>query len=378
MKTIFWLIIAAGLDSAALAQALPPPPPVLAPHAAPPERAMLAWIPGEVRCDGEVVSAAMMRRPLVTLAWPYQNQPTSVGYRFRIDETGRPLSIKLRDSAHVPQGDDIAPSLAAARFDPGAARADCEITYAQRRTSLETAPLEDLMSYSLNRIAGDLPKAGWDRIKPVGTTCLDAPRPQPLTQVFPDFNKVASTPGVKDWSMVAYNQDADGSPTNVRIDHGTRNAALDAAAIKAMKASRYSGGARTGCRYPYWRAPGRMAAPPTPDPETLRPAGSTCPINGDWATPPALVYPDAYRRRSIEGVAIVAFDVASWGEAGNFRVLASEPSEAFGQQAMTMLRAAKKAPSQMGQVGCIERISFVMAPADTEVPDGPPPAQSVQ
>jgi TonB family protein len=376
MRTIFWLIVAAGTASAALAQN-PPPPPVFAPHAAPSERAMLAWMPGEVRCGGEAISATMMRRPLVTLAWPYQNQPASVGYRFRIDETGRPLSIKRSDSVHIPQTDDIAPSLAAARFDRGAARADCEITYAQRRTSLETAPIEDLISYSLNPIAGDLPKAGWDRIKPVGTTCLDAPRPQPLTQVFPDFNKVASTPGVRDWSMVAYDQDTDGKPTNVRIDHGTRNAALNTASVEAIKDSTYSGGARIGCRYPYWRAPGRMAAPPTPDPETLRPAGSTCPTNGDWATRPALVYPEAYRRRSIEGVAIIAFDVASWGETGNFRVLASEPSEAFGQQAISMIRAAKKAPSQMGQVGCIERLRFVMAQADTEVPNGPPPVLTV-
>lgn len=360
MKVILLLLALASPASAVPAQVPSPPAVVGNPQA---QRPMLAWMPGEARCGGDRISVVMMRRPYTTLGWASNNgPPQSISYRFRIDDMGRPLSIERVGNAPVSQADDIGPALASTRFAAGAAQEDCEVSYTARRTPLDAAPVEDLISYSLNPIAGPLPEAGWNRIRPAGATCGDEPRPQPLTQVFPDFPTLPSTPGIRDWSMVAYDQDASGRPINVRIAYGTRNEALDKAAVTAMKASRYSGGARTGCLYPYWRMPAKMAAPALPDPETLRPAGSNCPADGDWASRPALVYPEPYRRCSIEGAAIVAFDVAPWGETGNLRVVASEPSDDFGRQAMNLIRNAKKAPSASGHVGCIERVRFVMAP----------------
>lgn len=369
MKVILLLFALAGPASAARAQV--PPPPIDVVGNMPAQRPMLAWMPGEARCGGELVSAVMMRRPYTTLGWAYDGPPQAVSYRFRIDDTGRPLSIARDGSSHLPQTDDIGPALASTRFAAGATREDCEIIYTARRTPLEAAPVEDLISYWLNPIAGSVPGKVWNRIRPAGATCGDEPRPQPLTQVFPDFPTLSSTPGIRDWSMVAYDQDASGRPINVRIAYGTRNEALDKAAVTAMTASRYSGGARTGCLYPYRRRAGKMAAPALPDPEPLRPAGSNCPTEENWATRPALIYPEPYRRRSIEGSAIVAFDVAPWGETGNLRVLASEPSDDFGRQAMNLIRNAKKAPSASGYVGCIDRFHFVMGPTGEATVDHP-------
>lgn len=369
MKVILLLLALAGPASAALVQV--PPPPVDVVGDMPAQRPMLAWMPGEVRCGGARVPVAMMRRPYTTLGWASNGPPQSVSYRFRIDDTGRPLSIVRDAGRYLPQIDDIGPALASTRFAAGAAREGCEISYTARRTPLDAAPVEDLISYSLTPIAGALPQEAWNRIRPAGATCGDEPRPQPLTQVFPDFRTLPSTPGIRDWSMVVYDQDASGRPINVRIAYGTRNQALDKAAVTAMKASRYSGGARTGCRYPYWRRAGKMAAPALPDPATLRPADSNCPVEDDWAIRPALVYPEPYRRRSIEGSAIVAFDVAPWGQTGNQRVLASEPSDDFGQQAMTLIRNAKKPPSASGYVGCIERFHFLIAPTGEATVDHP-------
>ncbi len=99
----------------------------------------------------------------------------------------------------------------------------------------------------------------------------------------------------------------------------------------------------------------------------FRPTTSNCDASDDtYATQPRLIYPEAYSKRSIEGWAIVAFDVAPWGELGNLRVLASQPSEDFGQQALQVLRSARKAPSQAGRVGCVDKVVFRMGPTDEE------------
>ena len=335
-------------------------------------------MPGEVRCGGVVVAAMPMRRPWTSLYWssPTADAPKPLAFTFRIAADGRVMSIAREGVVYTPFSEDVAPSLAATRFAPGAERTGCRVSYTASRTPLAAAPVEDLISYSLNPTSGALPKAGWDRIRPQGATCLTEPRPQPLTQVYPDFRSFDGTPGVRDWSMVAYDQDADGKPTHVHVAYGTGNAALDAASVKAIAASRYSGGARTGCRYPYWHAPERLPAPAMPEEATVRPAGATCPEGRKWATRPVLRFPDAWRRRSIEGWAIVTYDVAPWGEIGNAKVVAAEPAEDFGKQAMQVLRSARLAAAPQGATGCVDRVRFVMGPvggADTNETPPPPP-----
>ena len=110
-----------ALLSAALAAVPFPAPAALATAAVvsvqPMERPqlLLAWMPGEVRCDGTAVAAAMMRRPLTTLVWQAPEGMPVVTYRFRIDAAGRPLSITRDADGYVTQPEDIPPSLAASR-----------------------------------------------------------------------------------------------------------------------------------------------------------------------------------------------------------------------------------------------------------------------
>jgi TonB family protein len=72
-----------------------------------------------------------------------------------------------------------------------------------------------------------------------------------------------------------------------------------------------------------------------------------------------LRFPEPYRRRAIEGWAVVTYDVAPWGEINNIQVKASQPSADFGAQAVTVLRSARVKPGP-GAVGCVERVRFVM------------------
>jgi TonB family protein len=307
-----------------------------------------------------------MRRPLSGI-WRGSGHP-SVGamtYRFRIDATGRPLSIRpdpMPGPVPASWAQDIAPSLAASQFAGGAAQPECSITYTLRATSPAETPVGNLISYSLTPLSGKLPADGWARIFSPESTCLKEPRPNPLMAAFPDFNKLPGTPGVRDWTMIAYDQDKRGDPVRVRTAYGTGNAALDRAGVEAFRKSRFTGGARAGCMYPYWRSAATLAAPEAPAEDALRPAGSNCSHSDDWARPPAMRYPQAYQRRSIEGWAVVAFDVAPWGELGNLRVLASEPTSDFGVQATGVLRRARKPASATGLSGCVERVFFRIAP----------------
>ncbi|MFS0773134.1 TonB family protein [Sphingomonas sp. 1P08PE] len=353
-----------------------PPPPVVA------ERPMIAWIADTATCNGTPVAPTAMRRPFVSLGWTDTIRAEPLILRFRIDAEGRPLSIAQAPDTpgtytNRPSPSDVAPSLAASRFAAGTPREGCEISYRLRVTPLAETPVEDLISYTLAPDAGTLPKPGWDRIMPADGTCANEPRPQPLVRVLPDFAKLAGTPGAREWTMIGYDTDAGGRPIAVRIPYGTHNRVLDAAAVKAMKESRFTEGARTGCLYPYYRNPEIMPAPAMADPAAT-PQGQCPGGQAAWATPPRLIYPEPFRRRSIEGWAIVGFDVAPWGEVGNVRVLAAEPAAAFGEQAMQMLRTARKAASQTGSTGCVERIRFAMGrPGDTLPPDAasdaPPP-----
>jgi len=383
-------LLSAALAAAQLPAAAPPAPPPAtrpppAPHAGPtppfapppvigvqPARSpqlLLAWMPGEVRCDGTAVAAAIMRRPLTTLMWQVPEGSRTVTYRFRIDATGRPLSIARDGGGYAAQAEDIAPSLAASRF-PAADRRDCAITYTARTTPLAAAPVADLMSYAVTPLTGPLPRAGWNRIMPAGADCRTIPAPRILLRAYPDFDRLPATPGVRGWSMVGYDLDARGRPVRARTLEGTRNPALDAAAVRAVRASRFTPGARTGCLYPYWQNPATIAPPPLPDRIGTADTANHCPA-GEWVYRPTPVYPRAWHARGVEGWAIVAFDVAPWGEIGNVRAIASEPAAEFGQEALRLLRGARKAISTTGHVGCVERVRFAMPARTAAAPDPP-------
>lgn len=375
-RTLLAAALAASVT--AVGMAVPPPPPIL--HARPGAagRNILAWMPGEVRCGAQVEAPVLLRRPYVSLTWPMQRDAVKpASYRFRIDATGRPLSIVRQGAGPVPFSDDIGPALAISTFKPGAERRDCSISYSARITPVAQTPVEDLISYTLAPLSGPLPPEDWTRIRPENATCLDMPRPMPLTQNFPDPDKVAGTAGVRDWSMLRYDLDPQGRPVDVRVAHSTRNAALDAAAIKALKTSRYTHGPRTGCLHPYQRMPMTMAAPPSPPIDGFVPQDARCEGDAVWARQPVLIYPQPYRRHAVEGWAIVAFDVAPWGQTGNVRTLAAEPSDDFGKQAEMMIRSAKAIEGSTGKTGCVQKVRFVIGgpdrPANEEYPEPPPP-----
>ncbi len=184
-----------------------------------------------------------------------------------------------------------------------------------------------------------------------------------LLRAYPDWRGIDGTPGERGWWLGGFDLDPRGRPVRIETLASSGDPALDAAGRKALAASRHVAGRRTGCIYPYRQKAARLPAPPPPDSASFA-AAPDCPA-GAWARAPRLTYPDAWNRRSIEGWAVVQYDVAPWGEVGNVRAIASEPADAFGQQAEAVVRSARRAPSARGASGCIERVSFRIDPAQS-------------
>ncbi len=336
-----------------------------------PSRSLQRWVPGDALCSSGTVPAAQIRRPDAVLMWGQPKQ-VSQTYRFRVDATGRPLSISRTTTEWAAGIADIGPSLAATRIDVASALDACEITYTAVLTPLGEAPVEDLVAYSLAPLTGPLPREGWARIRPADGDCVRQPRTQWLKRVYPDYARVPGVPGVRDWTMVGYDLDAKGQPQHVRRVMGTGNAALDQAALRAVSQSQLTNGPRQRCLDPYVRKPERLPAPADVDIATLRPAGATCTRDGDWERKPVLTYPENFNRRSIEGWALIGFDVAPWGGTGNIRILASEPAQEFGERAMQIIGAATKAKSATGMTGCVERVRFAIRDGSADQADTQP------
>lgn len=372
-------VAGALLFAAGAGQAVPPPPTVAEPpviqtvsipQVRPPrtgspttqERSLATWTPGPVTCEGGVtVAGTPIRSPFNSLIWNgMAGRTQDTVLRFDIDASGRPVSI--RGQTRFGLNSDAAPALAASRF-PAAAHEGCSVTYRGETRPVSEAPVADLVAYTINPLSEPLPPQGWARIRAEGN-CSDRPRPAPLLRAFPDFRKIPATPGVKDWTLIGYDTDAGGKPVNVHAVLGTGNGRLDADAVDAVRKSRFTGGARTACLFPYWRAPEPLVAPAMPEKGAYQDKQpGSCPPQGAWAVAPTLRFPPAYARRKIEGWAILRYDVAPWGEIGNVSVLEAQPAEDFGLQAMQSLRTAKAAPSAQGATGCVDRVKFVM-PAD--------------
>lgn len=334
-------------------------------------QSLISWTAGPVRCANGEAIATPPRRPWGQLMWGMPPlRPVTI--RFAIDVSGRTHSVRRDVSDAVAFGIELEPTLAATQFESGAPKTDCSITYEPKSTPLGQAPVPDLMSYSITPLGGRLPQEGWDRIRAPGN-CLDAPPPQPLVRVLPDFSTIPATPGVKDWSMVDYDTDEDGRPVRAVVSHGTGNKALDEASVTAIKQSRFTGGARTGCRYPFWTRAAKLEASAIPDDVAAPPQGATCKRPYSYAAAPRLTYPEPYRRRMIEGWAVVSFDVAPWGDIGNVKVVASQPTEEFGTHAVRVMRTARFNPAPSGMSGCIERVIFKLGPDGTKPLEGAEP-----
>jgi TonB family protein len=380
LNWILSMIAMAGHANAQSTPVAPPPPPpsavqppVIRTVQTPPpayRQSLITQTISGARCDGVAVPELHREMPLpMQPSFGLQRAPDPVVLRFRIDETGRPLSM-TSDSAALPNQDYV-PALAAWRFAPGQPRANCSITIYPVLEDVAEASLPLLQrQFALARFAGRLPKSANDRLIELSGADCQKQRPPVLNMAYPDSRRIAAPPGSIAHSLIQFDVDSAGRPTDIRTVSSDGNAALDAAVRQAMGKWRMAEGPRTGCLYSMYRNQIEpMSAPAAPEKDAVQPANAFCVGDAEWDRAPNLVYPENFRRRAIEGWALIAYDFAPWGDIGNVRVLAAEPAAAFGQAAERVIRTARRKSAPQGGSGCVERVVFRMR---TTLPESTP------
>jgi TonB family protein len=364
---------------AASPQAVPPPgppPPPPAPATADPlpeqqRTRLVTFQSGAVTCAGQSVAPMARDAAMPSVQFAFSRASTiipSVKLAFSISADGRPIDIHRVDEDDRTQRfgvdtTDIEPALATWQFADGAPRSQCTVTFAALDQPLDQAPrVSVIRAYLAQRGESSLRRQLFDQLRPIDADCYSPHWPEALVHVNPDFRTIPQRPGTSSFTMVAFDLDRHGRPVDVHVDTSGGNKVLDARSVEAVRRSRFASGARYGCLYPYWRrATDPIPAPPPPDVAAYRPSDADCEGHHEWARYPVLTYPQAFNRRNVEGWAIVRYDVAPWGELGNIQVLASEPADGFGQQAIEVMRSAMKAPIKRGLYGCVQLVKFKMA-----------------
>ncbi|MCR5869640.1 MULTISPECIES: energy transducer TonB [unclassified Sphingomonas] len=321
---------------------------------------------GEAHCDGRSVAVLRAVQPFTEVARLGAAPPRAVRMTFALDRDGRPAGItqRVEDSAppfgFTPTA-DLAPALSLWRFAGGRPGTSCSIVFTPRIKPVDEAEKSDLFRViALRRpVMGDQAALA-TRLRKID--CGGQRPPQVLLRAYPDKSRIAREPGAPAYSIVEFDIDPAGVPAHVAIATSSGNAGLDRAAVDAAGRSRFAGNApRTRCTVPVLLGPGDpIPAPPAPDRSAFRPQDSTCPDKLTWTRPIALNYPDGFRRRAIEGWAMLSFDLAPWGEPGQIKVLASEPAEAFGAQARQSLATARANAPSGGAQGCVLKVTFRM------------------
>lgn len=364
-------LLAAAAQTATIT--VPPPAPPQSPtHLAAPHAAAPGWGPHLVdydgataQCGGRIVTPLSAVAPFTQVARIGVEAARSYEMGFTIGDDGRPLGITQRvavsgGKGYVP-GTDLAPALSLWRFPASAAGAACTMTFTPRSIPLDRAAPADLYRVAALRLANPSEfQTVMQQIRKSGD-CAGPGRPRMLLRAFIDDRRIPQTPGVPSYAVASFDIDADGVPHNPGIVASDGNRVLEAAASDAASRGRYVGNApRTRCTIPFRRAATEpVAAPPMPPKAAFTEA--RCPQPVRWARPLRQEFPDAFRRRAIEGWAIVRYDLAPWGATGAVTVLASEPAAEFGEQARRMIIAARAEASSSGAQGCIARVQYRMA-----------------
>lgn len=387
---------AAAMLAAAPAMPLTPPPPVVSaapgtPPAAPPAPHLLVveWQAGPMRCADGAPRPRRIEPPFAVYATRYQPRVGAAGpippvtLRFRIDAAGTPYAIardRLDPTAILLNGpgpsyadsSDLDPALAAARFATGAPHDGCTITY-----SALASPLEAAAKPLLHRLLGGpsartAPRVLWRAAQPEDGDCYRREQLAPAVRVFIDPRRAPSAPGSWNWAVVQHDVDAAGRVTNLRPLAGSDDTAYAEEARRAAAQNRFYGGGRRGC-LAYFVQPPRapLRAPPGPELPTLLRPGDTCQPDRDdrLARPRKPQFPLAFRRRAIEGWAILRFDIAPWGAVGNVETVLAEPAAAFGAAAVDALGGATRTgpATPQGERGCLVRVRFGMpAPGEAD------------
>ena len=365
---------------------IPPPPAFVQPVAAAPSPmvpSIRSYAAGPARCGGETVTPLRVVDPVPDgMVLPPQGSSAAsrvqapVTLAFEVDSEGRPVGI-ARAPENNWMADDVEPAFAAWRFPAGAPRRHCTIRFDIRDMAVAEAEASLLHAYLATRASRlfrhsppEVSRAAEARGRPAGSTCT--PRPGARLWAMPDFDSIPQEQGRIGWNRLAFDVDGRGRAANIRLLGSSGNADLDRKSVAALRQSRFTRPAR-GCTYNFYRNPARPTPPPAApvslaayrtDTATCDPPQEQHSEERGWLSLAPLNYPENFRRRGIEGWAIIRYDFAPWGQTGNVSVVEAQPASGFGAMAKSIVERSRRRPAGYGGTGCLELVRFRMPPAE--------------
>jgi hypothetical protein len=360
-RTVFLVALAALLETGAASQS------PIAPDRPPSVLRIASFHAGPARCGAFEKAPVRAIAPLpVASALAEPGDPIRFG--FRIDQEGRPLSIRQIGGPEYPALDmrDLAPALTAWRFEPGAAQTDCEIAFTVRLDSVESADEALVYRYAaLGRLqipgssGAALIGQAFVRLRRPGSTCTSDPVPREPINL--QFQSIPEIPGGISYSFFSFDVDAEGRPAHIRLLDSSGNRPLDVAGDIAIGQARFPAQPRIGCLHYFFRNSRERVAAPVEPPSDFYPASAACAdeIPRKVTMLFRLRYPVEFVRRPAEGWVVFTYDIARSGELGNIRILASEPAARFGEEVSRVAAEVRVSGVPRAQRGCVQRVRFV-------------------
>lgn len=280
--------------------------------------------------------------------------PSALTIGFSIDGDGRPVDIVDMTAPR-----DVVAAFARWRFAAGRPATGCRMTVAQSFKPLAYTPTATLL-----QIVADSPRAApppLTRALQSRGDCVRSPRRAPAVIHHPDLRAFQGRDDVAPWAAVLYDIDPEGAVRNVRVAAQGGDPALADVGAAAIASSRYhSGRPATGCYGAFSARPKVAAATPKAYPDDFRgPPDATCKMQGTALNVnTGRSYPRHFAHERVEGWALLQYDVTPQGRVTPIKIIAAQPSEAFGRSARDMLAASKPDPSVWGQTGCVVPIVY--------------------
>jgi TonB family protein len=363
-RVVFLVALAALLETGAA----PPQPLAPARQAELSAMRIASFRAGPVRCGGFEKVPIRAVTPLPTAAAVAEPEP--IRFRFRIDQEGRPLGIRQIGGPANPALDisDLAPALVAWRFEPGAGQTDCEIAFTVQLDTVEGADEALIYRYAaLGRMqipggnGGALIGQAFARLRPSGSTCTADPVPRAPIDL--RFQSIPEFPGGMSYSFFSYDVDGQGRPVHIRLLNSSGNRLLDMEADVAIGRARFPPRPRTGCLYYFYRVSTRAVPAPTEPPADVPATSAACAddIPRQVAAHFRMRYPVEFMRRPAEGWVVFSYDVATSGELGNIRIVASEPAARFGEEVSRAAAEVRVSAIPGAQRGCVQRVRFLLS-----------------
>lgn len=335
---------------------------------------LISYSASTPQCDDGAATAVDLVLPYGSAQGRLFENIPDVELSFRIGADGRALGIEKKGDRYVwPQNDDAQPALAASRFAPGKPHARCTIRYIARSVPLAEATTAQLGAvWAVPHGDKSQDRAVWKALQGQiqGSNCYETPL-RPQVARYPDHKQLPERPGLPNYAVVTFDVDKTGKSVAVRTLTSSGNPAFDKNVLAAAAGTSFEAGSpRIGCIVRYGKGPRAPLAAPALDKEAFKPA-EACAGEPAWLSKPPLRFPPNFSRRSIQGWAVMRFDVAPWGAVGNVRVLTSEPADEFGVAARAIVETARKPSSERGYSGCIQVVSFKIADRPADANDAP-------